>query len=85
MILTIIAKPNAKITKISSWRDTGTALIDIAAPPIDGLANQELIRFLAKSLKIPKSAIIIKRGQIGKVKHVQLPAQTNLRLINSAI
>ena len=49
----------------------GDALkIRIAAPPVDGAANEELIAFLSKRLGIPKSAVTIVRGMQGRDKQV---------------
>ena len=78
MIVTIHVKPNAQHTRVIGWRDEGTVTIAIAAPPVDGKANQELIRFLSKRLGIAKSLITIKRGHSGRVKHVELPDKTRL-------
>lgn len=51
----------------------GNALkIKLKAPPVDGRANEELIRFLAKKLKIPKSNIKILKGQNQKNKIVSI-------------
>jgi uncharacterized protein len=44
--------------------------IRIAAPPVDGKANEALIAFLAKRLGIPKRAIEIHSGQTGKMKDI---------------
>lgn len=79
MILTVLVKPNACQTKITAWRDEGTVCVDIAAPPVDGKANQTLIKFLAKELKIPQSAITLKRGANSKVKHLIVPDETSLK------
>ena len=78
MILTVEVKPNAHETKIMSWKDAGTVVIAIKSPPVYGKANQELIKFLSKQLKIAKSLIEIKRGQGNRVKHVSLPDPINL-------
>jgi len=49
----------------------GDALkIRIAAPPADGAANDELIRFLADRLQIPRSAITITAGSSSRRKTV---------------
>ncbi|PIX62382.1 hypothetical protein CO057_04565 [Candidatus Uhrbacteria bacterium CG_4_9_14_0_2_um_filter_41_50] len=85
MILTVKVRPNSRQTKISGWIDAGTVVIDIKSPPIDGKANIELINFLAKELGIAKSLVTIKRGQGSKVKHIELPAGTDLRPINPAV
>ncbi len=40
--------------------------IRLAAPPVDGAANRELVTFLAKKLGVPKSAIRIVSGERGR-------------------
>lgn len=42
--------------------------ISVKAPPIDGRANQEVIRVLAKYLNIPKSCISIFKGHTTRHK-----------------
>ena len=44
--------------------------IRIAAPPVDGEANEELVRFLKKMLKISASQLTLVRGQSSKMKDV---------------
>ena len=46
MILVVHVKPGASSTRVISWLDRGTVVIALAAPPVDGKANQELIKFL---------------------------------------
>lgn len=46
--------------------------ISIAAPPEDGKANEELIKFLSKKLKIAKSKIEIIRGETSRFKVLRL-------------
>ena len=51
----------------------GDALkIRIAAPPSKGAANDELIRFLAEQLRVPRSAIAITAGASGRRKTVSI-------------
>jgi len=51
----------------------GDALkIRIAAPPVDGAANEELVRFLARRLGIPRGAIRITAGESGRRKIVSI-------------
>ena len=51
----------------------GTALkISLAAPPVDGKANKELCVFLAKKLKLSKSAVTLVSGQTSRDKVVFL-------------
>jgi uncharacterized protein (TIGR00251 family) len=46
--------------------------IRIAAPPVDGAANKELIAFLAKRLGLSKSAVQIVKGAQGRDKLVEI-------------
>jgi uncharacterized protein len=51
----------------------GDALkIRLAAPPVDGAANEELIAFLAKQLKVPKSRIELVAGAASRAKTVAI-------------
>ncbi|MDA0208071.1 MAG: DUF167 domain-containing protein [bacterium] len=84
MLLTILVKPNSHQTKIVGWRDRSTVVIAVCEPAVDGKANRALILFLAKRLNLPKSRVEIRRGQSGRVKHVHLPDDANLRLIDPA-
>ncbi|MFA6132125.1 MAG: DUF167 domain-containing protein [Patescibacteria group bacterium] len=72
MILTVHASPNAKKTEIVGWLDDNTVKIKIAAPPREGKANEELIRFLAEYYKKPKTAIKIVRGATTKIKQIEV-------------
>lgn len=78
MILTVQVKPNANETKLISWKDSATVIVAIKAPPKDGEANRELIKFLAKQLNIAKSLVEIKRGHTGRVKLIKLPDTIDL-------
>lgn len=72
MLLTIHTIPNAKKTEITGWLENNTVKIKIAAPPREGKANEELIRFLAEFYKRPKSSIKLARGAMTKIKRVEL-------------
>jgi len=50
----------------------GRLKIKIAAPPVDGKANESLIEFLAKTFKISKSNIEILKGHTSKLKTIKL-------------
>jgi uncharacterized protein (TIGR00251 family) len=44
--------------------------IRVAAPPVDGEANEALVDFLRKTLKIPRSQIRLEAGHTGKFKEL---------------
>ncbi|MGE5073095.1 MAG: DUF167 domain-containing protein [Anaerolineae bacterium] len=60
--------PRASRNKIVEVLEDGTIKIHIAAPPVDGEANEKLINFLAEVLNIPKSRLEIVAGQSGRDK-----------------
>ena len=50
----------------------GALRVRIAAPPVDGAANEELVRLLARALRVPRSAVEITAGQSAKLKTVRV-------------
>ncbi len=63
------AKPRAKKSRIVGPR--GDALeVALAAPPVDGAANEELVRLLAEVLGVPKRSVAILRGETSQKKLV---------------
>jgi uncharacterized protein len=65
------AKPRASKTRIVGVRE-GALEIALAAPPVDGEANAELIAALARVLGVPKSRVTIVRGASGRNKLVSV-------------
>ena len=59
--------------------------IQIKAPPVDGKANQHLIKFLAKQFRTPQKNVLIESGLNTRSKRVRilavkrLPPELNLR------
>jgi uncharacterized protein (TIGR00251 family) len=45
--------------------------VRVAAPPVDGAANEELVRVLARALKVPPRDVEITSGHASKVKHIR--------------
>ena len=69
--------PRARRTACAGERD-GALLIRLAAPPVEGAANDSLIGFLADTLQIPRRAIRIISGEHARRKRVAvegLPAE----------
>ena len=50
----------------------GALRVRIAAPPVDGAANEELVRLLSRTLRVSRSAIEIKSGLTAKLKVVRV-------------
>ncbi len=69
--LTLHIQPGAKKTEFAGLH--GDALkIRLAAPPVDGKANEALIKFVAETLKLPKSAVNLKSGQTSRRKVLEV-------------
>ena len=64
----------------------GDALkIRVAAPPVDGSANEELIRFLASECAVPLSSVQIEKGETGRRKQVRLQGVTVARVLEQLV
>ncbi len=68
-ILTIFAKPRASRSKVAGGRE-GALAIQLAAPPVDGAANEELIAFLSKALGVPRRQVTLLSGDTNRHKRV---------------
>ncbi len=64
--LTLHVQPGAKRTEISGLH--GEALkIRLAAPPLEGRANEALLRFIADTFDVPLRQVELKQG--GQSRH----------------
>ncbi len=52
------------------------AAIRVAAPAVEGAANRALVRYVAAALGLPASAVRIRRGETGRLKHLHLDGET---------
>ena len=74
-ILSVHIQPKASRTECMGIH--GDAIkIRVAAPPVDGAANDELIRFLARRLSIPVTSVQITSGAGGRHKRVFVKGAT---------
>ena len=70
-VLTVKACPRANRTEIAGV-DADWLRIRIQAPPVDGKANAELVRFFAEQFGLPKRSVEILSGDAGRLKRVKL-------------
>ncbi len=76
LILVLHVQPGARHTEISGIH--GEALkIRLAAPPVEGKANEALIAFLAEAFGVPQRRVRLLRGETSRAKQVEIlaPAQ----------
>jgi len=69
--ITVKARPRAKRSAVTgrfgdAWK------LDLAAPPVDGKANEECIRFLAELAGVSRSRVRIVTGAAGRMKVVDI-------------
>ena len=74
VILQVRVKPRARTSELSQAAD-GTWVAKLKAPPVDGKANEELVRLVAEKFQCPKAAVTIKAGASGRTKLVKVAAQ----------
>jgi len=69
------ARPRASRTRAAGL--LGDALkVELAAPPVDGEANAELIAYLAKTLGVRKSDVELLQGETGRNKVLRVRGVT---------
>ena len=74
--LAVQIQPNAKKTEVIGVLDDALK-IKLQAQPIEGKANEALVKFLAGALKVPRGAVSITHGLTNKRKLVEV-ASTSL-------
>lgn len=83
--ITVRVTPRASRNEISDVLEDGTIKIRLTAPPVEGQANNALVRYLADLLKVAPSTIDIIAGQTGRDKLVTItgmdPATVQERIL----
>jgi uncharacterized protein len=69
--LRIKAVPRASRSEVAGIHGNEVR-IRLAAPPVDGAANEELIRFLADTLSVRRTAIRLVSGQTSRSKVITI-------------
>jgi uncharacterized protein (TIGR00251 family) len=82
LIFSVRVVPRASKGEIVGEHD-GALKIKIAAPPVNGAANAELIKVLAKQFGVPKSAVEITGGQTAKIKQIKIFGANSEKLLGT--
>lgn len=73
LVLTLRVQPGASRTEVAGLH--GDALrVRLAAPPVDGKANAELMRFLSEVFDVPQRRVTLVRGETSRHKVVRIDA-----------
>jgi uncharacterized protein (TIGR00251 family) len=67
--IAVLAAPRAARTELAGSA-AGRLRVRIAAPPVEDAANDELVRFLARTLGVPRSAVAVTAGAASRRKTV---------------
>ena len=70
-VLTIHVQPKASKTEFAGLHG-GALKFRIAAPPVEGAANEALCVYLADRFGIPKSRVTVQAGHASRQKRVRL-------------
>lgn len=63
--------PRAGRSGFAGLRD-GAILVRLAAAPVDGAANEELVALLARTLHVPKRDVAIVAGERARTKRIRV-------------
>lgn len=59
----------------------GALKVRVSAPPVDGAANKEVVKVLAKSLGVSRSTVSIISGSSSRTKRIRIDGVTVLELL----
>lgn len=76
MRITVRVIPRSSKNEIS--REGETIKVRLMAPPVDGAANEALLKVLAERLDLPKHALHIVQGATGRLKVIQIEERPGL-------
>ena len=71
LLFTVRVVPRASKSVVAGEHD-GALRVRVAAPPIDGAANEELVRTLARAFDVPVRDVEITSGHASKLKQVRV-------------
>jgi uncharacterized protein (TIGR00251 family) len=71
LLLDVLVAPRASRNRVIAIHDNRLK-IQLTAPPVDGQANDALVRFLAEALDVPRAQIEIVAGAASRRKTVRL-------------
>jgi uncharacterized protein len=73
VVLTLRVQPGARRTEVAGLHGDAVK-VRLAAPPVDGKANAELLRYLADAFGVPLRNVTLVRGETSRQKIVRVAA-----------
>jgi len=84
--ISVRIQPRASKNGVSRMQD-GSLRIRLTAPPVDGAANEALVKFLSDAFSVSKSQVEILSGHTSREKRVKISGKCEedvIRLLNTA-
>jgi len=70
--------PRARKTEFGGTRE-GALVVRLAAPPVEGAANDALVAFIAGALDVPRRAVRIVSGDKSRTKRLAIDGVTEMQ------
>ena len=70
-LLSVKVKPGARVSSLVQCAD-GTWLAQVAAAPVDGAANEALIRLIAEHFGLRRAQVRLKSGASSRLKRIEI-------------
>ena len=80
---TVRVIPRASKSEVVGEFD-GSLKVKIAAPPVDGAANEEVVKMIAKAFSRPRADVEILSGQTSRTKRLRVSGGSAKRLLELA-
>ncbi|MDP2730926.1 MAG: DUF167 domain-containing protein [Dehalococcoidales bacterium] len=82
--IVVYVQPNAGQNQVLDFKD-GVLRVKIAAPPLKGKANRELIKFLSDILGVARSSLTIEKGATARKKLIAINGLTEEQVISNLL
>jgi len=74
-------KPRAQRDRLKT-APTGELTLELHAPPVEGEANEALVRFLARALKVPQASVAIAAGHRSRRKLIRITGRAGEEIMD---
>ncbi len=71
LLIEVLVVPRASRTQICGEHD-GRLKIQVAAPPVEGEANRQILKFLCKILGLGRGDVSVESGDSGRRKRIRV-------------
>lgn len=78
LLLKVRVQPRASRDEIVGPHGDEAIKVRITAPPLEGKANEHLVRFLAKAFGVSRAAVVLLSGGTGRDKRLRIVAPTRV-------